>query len=89
MDVVPENVDTCRLRHEDCVVVFSGGQDSTTCLAQAVRDYGRGRVACITFRYGQRHGQEVAVAQKIAADFGVAAHQHQIVDLVYAVGCDQ
>jgi 7-cyano-7-deazaguanine synthase len=68
---------------EDCVVVFSGGQDSTTCLAQAVRDYGRGRVACITFSYGQRHGQEVAVAQKIAADFGVAAHQHRIVDLAW------
>jgi len=63
------------------VVVFSGGQDSTTCLAQAVRDHGRGRVACITFRYGQRHGQEVAVAQKIAADFGVAPEHHRIVGL--------
>jgi len=63
------------------VVVFSGGQDSTTCLAQAVGDYGRGRVACITFRYGQRHGQEVAVAQKIAADFGVAPDRHRIVSL--------
>jgi len=63
------------------VVVFSGGQDSTTCLAQAVRDYGRGRVACITFRYGQRHAQEVAVAQAVAADFGVAPEHHRIVSL--------
>lgn len=63
------------------VVVFSGGQDSTTCLAQAVDDYGKERVACITFRYGQRHAQEVAVAQKIAADFGVAPERHRVVSL--------
>ena len=63
------------------VVVFSGGQDSTTCLAQAVRDHGCGRVACITFRYGQRHAQEVAVAQAVAADFGVAPEHHRIVSL--------
>ena len=57
------------------LVVLSGGQDSTTCLAQAVRDYGRGKVACITFRYGQRHGLEVDVARKVAAHFGVAEHK--------------
>lgn len=69
------------MANEAAVVVFSGGQDSTTCLAQAVRDHGRGRVACITFSYGQRHAQEVAVAQTIAADFGVAPEQHRIVSL--------
>ena len=37
------------------VVVLSGGQDSATCLALAVRKYGSDRVAAITFRYGQRH----------------------------------
>ena len=56
------------------LVVFSGGQDSTTCLAQAVRDYGAGNVSCITFHYGQRHGLEVEVAKKIAAHFGVTDH---------------
>jgi len=38
-------------------------------------------VACITFRYGQRHVREVEVARRIAADFGVADGQHRIVDL--------
>ena len=57
------------------LVVFSGGQDSTTCLAWALREYGKGNVDCITFRYGQRHAQEVEAAQKIAADFGIADHR--------------
>lgn len=62
------------MQREQAVVVFSGGQDSTTCLAQAVKDYGTGHVACITFHYGQRHSQEVEVARKIAAYFGVTQH---------------
>ncbi len=68
------------MRSEQALVVFSGGQDSTTCLAQAVRDYGSGKVSCITFHYGQRHGQEVEVAKKIAADFGVADHRFVSLD---------
>lgn len=63
------------MKSERAVVVFSGGQDSTTCLAQAVRDCGKGNVFCITFHYGQRHGLEVEVAKTIAADFGVAEHR--------------
>lgn len=63
------------MKRERALVVFSGGQDSTTCLAQAVRDYGAGNVSCITFHYGQRHGLEVEVAKKIAAHFGVADHR--------------
>lgn len=63
------------MKSEKALVILSGGQDSTTCLAQASRDYGQGNVACITFHYGQRHGLEVAVAQKIAAHFGVTDHQ--------------
>jgi 7-cyano-7-deazaguanine synthase len=62
------------MRSGKALVIFSGGQDSTTCLAQAVRDYGSGNVACITFHYGQRHGLEVEVAKKIAAHFGVCDH---------------
>jgi len=68
------------MRSEQALVVFSGGQDSTTCLAQAVRDYGSGKVACITFHYGQRHGQEVEVAKKIAEHFGVSDHRFVSLD---------
>jgi len=63
------------MNEKRALVVFSGGQDSTVCLAWALRAYGAGNVECITFRYGQRHAQEVDAARKIAADFGVAGHR--------------
>ena len=46
------------------LVVFSGGQDSTTCLGWAKNrfDY----VESITFDYGQKHRVEIAQAEKIA-----------------------
>lgn len=55
------------------VVVFSGGQDSTTCLIEALRKYDE--VHAITFDYGQRHKLEIEVAQKIAQELGVKAHK--------------
>lgn len=55
------------------VVVFSGGQDSTTCLLYAVQQYDE--VHAITFDYGQRHVQEIEVARQIATDLGLAAHK--------------
>ncbi|SDK41465.1 preQ(0) biosynthesis protein QueC [Ferrimonas sediminum] len=55
------------------VVVFSGGQDSTTCLVQALQQYDE--VHAITFDYGQRHRQEIDVAQELANQLGVTAHK--------------
>ncbi len=45
------------------VVVFSGGQDSTTCLVQALKEYDE--VHAITFDYGQRHKLEIEVAKQL------------------------
>jgi 7-cyano-7-deazaguanine synthase len=50
-------------------VLFSGGQDSTTCLFWALRQFAR--VEAIAFRYEQRHAVELEQAQAIAADLGV------------------
>ena len=55
------------------VIVFSGGQDSTTCLIQALRHYDE--VHCITFDYGQRHRLEIDIAQQISQKLGVTAHK--------------
>ena len=57
------------------VVVLSGGQDSATCLALAVRKYGREAVAAITFRYGQRHQLETKYAKALAKRFDIALHK--------------
>lgn len=62
------------------VVVFSGGQDSTTCLVQALQEYDE--VHAITFDYGQRHKLEIEVAQSLAKELGVAAHKVMDVGLL-------
>jgi 7-cyano-7-deazaguanine synthase len=55
------------------VVVFSGGQDSTTCLIQALNKYES--VHCITFDYGQRHSNEIEVAKRIAEKLNISSHK--------------
>ncbi len=47
------------------LVLFSGGQDSTTCLALALQEF-PGQVEALAFDYGQRHKIELEQAQKIA-----------------------
>ncbi|NDW10119.1 7-cyano-7-deazaguanine synthase QueC [Dysgonomonas sp. 520] len=54
---------------ESALVLFSGGQDSTTCLYWALNNFASVRTLCFT--YGQRHSKEVEVAQKIAEKAGV------------------
>ncbi len=44
---------------DSALVLFSGGQDSTTCLAWALTHYAR--VETIGFDYGQRHAIELSV----------------------------
>ncbi|MGL4829993.1 MAG: 7-cyano-7-deazaguanine synthase QueC [Vibrio sp.] len=62
------------------VVVFSGGQDSTTCLVQALKEFDE--VHAITFDYGQRHKLEIEIAQKLAKQLGVSAHKVMDVSLL-------
>ncbi|MGW0805544.1 7-cyano-7-deazaguanine synthase QueC [Nonomuraea sp. NPDC002799] len=63
------------------VVLLSGGLDSTTVLAIA-RQEGFDAHA-LSFRYGQRHTEELEAAQKIARELGAA--QHVITDINLAV----
>jgi len=58
------------LKNEKAVVVFSGGQDSTTCLFWALKNFHE--VATVTFDYGQRHSEEIECARKIADELGVS-----------------
>ncbi len=61
---------------DEAVVVFSGGQDSTTCLAWALNRYKK--VYAVSFDYGQRHKKELECAASIAKDFEV---EQVVIDL--------
>jgi 7-cyano-7-deazaguanine synthase len=53
------------LHPDHALVLFSGGQDSTTCLLWALQRYAC--VETIGFRYGQRHAIELACREPILA----------------------
>ena len=55
------------------LVVFSGGQDSTTCLYWAKKKFDE--VHAITFDYGQLHRLEISAAGAIASMAEVTSHE--------------
>ena len=64
--------------NEPALVVFSGGQDSTTCLYWAKRKFSK--VCALTFRYGQKHEKEVELAANIAR---MAEVEHIVMDMPF------
>ena len=52
-------------------VLFSGGVDSTTCLAQAVKKHGASEVLALSVYYGQKHTKEIECAEKLVQYYGV------------------
>jgi 7-cyano-7-deazaguanine synthase len=63
---------------KSAVVLLSGGLDSTTTLALARKEF---TVHALSFRYGQRHAQELDAARRIAESFGIAEHIVTEIDL--------
>lgn len=55
---------TISFMHTSALVLFSGGQDSTTCLAYALSRYER--VETIAFDYRQRHAVELTARLKVS-----------------------
>lgn len=65
------------MKQPKVLVVLSGGQDSTTCLAWAVRaGYD---VSAVTFNYNQRHSRELQAARDVARIAGIT--NHEVVDI--------
>jgi len=50
---------------ERAMVLFSGGVDSTTCLAMAIERFGKEQVIPLSVAYGQKHEKELAAARRI------------------------
>ena len=53
------------------LVLFSGGLDSTVCLALAIEKYGAENVTALSIYYGQKHTKETDSAKAVAAHYGV------------------
>lgn len=64
------------INEKEVVVCFSGGQDSTTCLLDAIKKYER--VIAVSFSYGQRHSLELECAAKICQELDV---EHHLLDM--------
>lgn len=62
--------------NQKAVVVFSGGQDSTTCLFWAMKQFDK--VIAVTFDYNQRHLAELDCAKRICEEFEI---EHHILDM--------
>ncbi len=70
------NISNTDLSAKTVLVLLSGGQDSVTCLAWALKNFKQ--VECISFDYGQRHKIELECAEKIAKKLNL---KHKILSI--------
>lgn len=68
MDKISE---VCGEEFMKAIVLFSGGLDSTTCLAMVIDKYGKENVIALSLYYGQKHSKELECAKKISKHYGV------------------
>jgi len=61
--------------NKKAVVIFSGGQDSTTCLGWAMKNFEE--VVAISFHYGQKHSIEMEQAKEICKKHNI---EHTIIE---------
>lgn len=66
------------------VVLLSGGLDSATCLAWAVRQGWEAHA--LSIRYGQRHVIELERAKELAAALGATSHREAEIDMGFIGG---
>lgn len=63
------------------LVLSSGGIDSTTCLALAVKQAGNENVCSVIIHYGQRHSKEIFSAKEVAKYYKVSYYEFNLSDI--------
>ncbi|MEE0956949.1 MAG: 7-cyano-7-deazaguanine synthase QueC [Ruminococcus sp.] len=71
----------------NALVLFSGGVDSTTCLAMTVKRYGAENVIALSVSYGQKHIKEIKAARSIAQYYGVKHLQLDLASIFEGSDC--
>ena len=66
-----ESGKVCGDNPQKALVLSSGGVDSSTLLALAVKRFGAENVFALSISYGQRHEKEIESAKAVAAHYGV------------------
>lgn len=69
------------------IVLLSGGIDSTTCLAQAVKEYGAESVLALNVFYGQKHDRELQAAVNVADFYGVKYMRQDLTEVFKFSDC--
>ncbi|MBR1552750.1 MAG: 7-cyano-7-deazaguanine synthase QueC [Schwartzia sp.] len=69
------------------VILSSGGVDSTTCLALAVKEQGTKNVATISVFYGQKHQKELEAARLVAEHYGVRHAEYDLASVFRGSTC--
>ena len=75
------------MEKQKAIVVFSGGQDSTTCLFWALQKFDE--VIAVTFDYGQRHKKEIEEKKRISTYKGGIDHEGDFTRNSLAVHLDK
>jgi 7-cyano-7-deazaguanine synthase len=85
MSVTQLSEHTVTLSPNKALVIFSGGQDSTTCLHWAFSQWGHENVRTLSFDYGQKHAIELDSAKKICQGLGLDFDVIQVKDILRSV----
>jgi 7-cyano-7-deazaguanine synthase len=70
-----------------CLVLLSGGVDSTTALALACDRYGAENVTALVIYYGQKHSKEIEAAERLAEYYAVKCRKIDVSALFEGMAC--
>lgn len=70
-----------------CLVLSSGGLDSSVALGLAVSKYGSENVSSLSIFYGQKHDKEIACARKVASFYKIKHYELDLTTIFKYSNC--